>query len=319
MTSNFLPVTAESIAARATADPVPVCPTCHGILAWDLHGIVCSECASTFEFEAGFPNFVVGGRFEDEPNEALTTYEEECNLHTARHYFLPLFQQLFQSTKREPRILSLGCGTGADVDVLSAAGFSVTGIDCGSRCVAWPHREYPQRLLLANGKNLPFETASFDAVYCGCVFPHVGTVGDSHEVRPSYAEERAQLAAEMGRVLRPGGHVVVSSPNRRFPVDIFHGRSAEHPLPRLNAPGDPFLLSFADYQQLFRPAGVDRFNLLPVNGYWGFVRRKRTFKGRLSMMPVEAMFKFVSRSGAEPLRDSVLNPWLVVCGTKVPA
>lgn len=305
----------ESESARS----ILVCPLCHGSLSWGSVAIECRECGHSYSYENGFPDLVIGERFADEPNEELTAYEEECNLYTAQNYFLPLFKDILGSQKRTPRILSLGCGTGADVDVLSAAGFSVTGIDCGARSAAWPNRVCKHSLLLANGKNLPFDSGTFDAVYCGCVFPHVGTIGDSHKVRPTYAEERAQLALEMGRVLRPGGHIVVSSPNRNFPVDIFHGRSKEHPLPRLNPPSDPFLLSFRDYQQMFRPADCSGFSLLPIDGYWGFVRRKRSLKGRLSMIPVEAIFKLVSSRPAVALRSSPINPWLVVMATKAGA
>jgi SAM-dependent methyltransferase len=309
-------IEADRTAVPDGPESILVCPACHGKLVFSAELIQCRNCAKCFGYENGFPDLIVGNRFDDEPNDELTAYEEECNLHTAQHYFLPLFQNLFRSAKRKPRILSLGCGTGADVDVMTAAGFSITGIDCGARTTAWPHRAAKNCLLLANGKSLPFETGSFDAVYCGCVFPHVGTIGDSHQVNSTYAEERGQLALEMGRVLKPGGHVVVSSPNRRFPVDIFHGRSKEHPLPRLNMPSDPFLLSYSDYQQLFRPADCAKFNLLPVDGYWGFIRRKKTFKGRISMMPVDSIFKLVSHKAGAGLRNSVINPWLVVMGTK---
>lgn len=294
----------------------PVCPACRGALQWTAEDIVCLDCGRAFTYEDGFPNLVLGERFGDVPNPELVAYEEECNLHTAHNYFLPLFLDLFRGAKRTPRILSLGCGTGADVDLLTAAGLSVMGIDCGARSCAWPHRTQKHQLLLANGKQLPFESGTFDAVYCGCVFPHVGTVDDSHQVRPTYAGERAQLAAEMSRVLRPGGHLIVSSPNRRFPVDIFHGRTKENPFPRYNAASDPFLLSFSDYQNLFRPADCERFRLLPVEGYWGFVRRKQTMLGRISALPVEAIFRLVSHPKATNLRDTVLNPWLVVMAAK---
>ncbi len=299
--------------------PVAVCPACHGQLSWSAESIVCESCGKTFRFNNEFPDLVLGDRFEDELNPELTVYEEECNRYTAEHYFLPLFRKLFSSSRRTPRILSLGCGTGADIDTLSEAGFAMTGIDCGARSTAWSNRRRKERLLLANGKYLPFESGSFDAVYCGCVFPHVGTVGDSHKVRPSYAEERAQLAGEMGRVLRPGGYVVVSSPNRLFPVDLFHGRSSEHRLPRLSPRSDPFLLSFSDYKNLFEPADCTEFKLLPVNEYWGYVRRKQSWKGRLSILPVDTIFKLVSRPRQERLRNSAVNPWLVVMGTKASA
>jgi SAM-dependent methyltransferase len=302
--------------ARTHTHDLLVCPNCRIALQFEKDVICCTGCSERFGYENGFPDLIVGGRFDDTPDPDLTAYEEECNLYTAQNYFLPTFRRIFSGSVRKTRILSLGCGTGVDVDVLSAAGFEVTGIDCGSRSCAWPERKHRDRLVLANGKHLPFEDNTFDAVYCGCVFPHIGTVGDSHVVRQSYLEERQQFAEEMGRVLRPGGRVVVSSPNRKFPLDIFHGRSMEHPLPRVNSQADPFLLSFEDYQHLFRPADCSSFSLLPVNGYWGFVRRKKRLLGWLSMLPVEATFRLVSNDAFSNLRNTVINPWLVVMGTK---
>jgi SAM-dependent methyltransferase len=290
----------------------PVCPACRGELAKAPDALRCLDCAEIYAYENGFPNLVLGGRFGDAPDPERSAYEERSNEHTARHYWLPLFQRLFADCTAPPRVLSVGCGTGAAVDLLSAEGFDAAGVDCGGRSDVWPRRRFPHRLYLANGKHLPFQDATFDAVYCGCVFPHVGPDGDAHTVLPGYRDERLALASEMTRVLKPEGHILVSSPNRLCPVDLFHGRTKHNPFPRLNPPGSPFLLSPADYRALFREAGCDRFRLLPVAGYWGFVNRKTHWRGRLLAFPIECLFRAVSWEPLRFLRGAPCSPWLVM-------
>jgi SAM-dependent methyltransferase len=281
--------------------------------------VVCAGCSRTFEYDRGFADLIVGGRFEDEPNAERSAYEERCNAYTTQHYLLPTFTRLFPQGGKRKRLLSLGCGTGIDVDMLNAADFEVAGIDCGNRCDVWPQREFRSQLHLANGKHLPFEDGTFDAAYCGCVFPHVGTAGESHSVVPGYRKERLAIAREMCRVLKPDGYILVSSPNRLCPVDIFHGRSKEHPFPRLNLPNDPFLLSAGDYRKLFGEAGCKLFRLLPVHGYWGFINMKTHWKGRILCAPVETIFRVVSNDALRFLRPMPVSPWLVMLMRKAPA
>ena len=295
-----------------------VCPHCHGRLDFGAQGIVCASCGAQFEYREGFPDLIVGGRFDDQLGEVQTRYEEQSNEWLAERYLIPTLSRMLAGVK-QPRVLSLGCGTGVDIDRLSRRGFDIVGIDCGNRTNVWPRRDERQRLCLANGMHLPFESGSFDAVYCGCVFPHVGVDGDSHHVTPDYHEQRAAIAREMGRVLKRGGHAVVSSPNRLFPIDIFHGRSPDQPFPRINPPWSPFLLSAGDYRRLFAAAGCRESRLLPVKDYWGFIRMKQKRSGRLLAWPVETVFSLVSTPALRALRGSPISPWIVMAAEKTHA
>lgn len=292
-----------------------VCPLCHGELGFGPQQIRCGSCGASFGYSGGFPDLIVGGRFDDQLGEVQTRYEEQSNEWLAERYLIPTLTGLLAGIER-PRVLSLGCGTGVDIDRLSDRGFDIVGIDCGNRTNVWPQREHRHRLCLANGLHLPFESNSFDAVYCGCVFPHVGVDGDTDRVAADYHDQRATIAREMGRVLKRGGHALVSSPNRLFPIDLFHGRSPDQPFPRFNPPWSPFLLSATDYRRLFAAAGCTRSRLLPVKNYWGFIRMKQKRSGRVLAWPIETVFTLVSMPALRALRGSPVSPWLVMAAEK---
>jgi len=131
-------------------------------------------------------------------------------------------------------------------------------------------------------------------------------------VRSEYFEERLKVATEMTRVVKPEGCLLVSSPNRLFPFDLFHGRSpGKRKLPRWNPPTNPFLLSAGDYRRLFLKTNWRRSELLPLDNYWGFVRRNQSLLGRLTALPVKMFFRLCSLKIGKPLRASV-SPWLIM-------
>lgn len=312
LTSERSPVAVTPAALPVTL----VCPMCRAQVTRTAGGFDCPVCKRSYPFESGFPNFVTGERFDDETVEEQLEYEERSNRDLASRYLVPLFRRLMAGRTETPRILSLGCGAGTDVDILCEAGFDCLGIDCGNRTAAWPRRRDRRRFLLANGQRLPFESGTFDAVFCGCVFPHVGVEGDSTRVTPRYRQERLALAAEMGRVLAPGGLALASSPNRWFPFDIFHGREVGSYRLTPYLPTDPFLLSLGDYRRLFESAGLVQVRAQPVRGYWSFCRSRHSIKGALLSIPVRSVFWLVSLPGLEFLRGTPLNPWLVVVAKK---
>jgi SAM-dependent methyltransferase len=171
-------------------------------------------------------------------------------------------------------------------------------------------------LVLANGGHLPFANETFDAIYCGCVFPHVGVIGDSQTVAPGYRDARLALAREVTRVMKPSGAIFAASPNRLFPFDIFHGRKAGQYRPLRNDRKNPFLLSVADYTDLFLEAGCAYIRPLSIAGYWGFIRSRRSLKGYLLGLPVRAWFWAISTKAATPFYGSSLSPWIVVRARK---
>jgi len=92
-----------------------------------------------------------------------------------------------------PRALDAGCGTGFQAAVLADLGYETHGVDLSAGLLALAHGRLPATPLVRGGvEALPYAAASFDAVTC-CG----GTL--------SFVETPARALAEIARVLRPGG------------------------------------------------------------------------------------------------------------------
>jgi SAM-dependent methyltransferase len=310
-----VPDTSKTARRRTQGAVEPVCPSCKGALLSAGQVLICSNCGRNFPHLDGFPDLVHGERYDVDNGDQVMLDEEITNRRTVEEYYIPLFEKLFDG--RAARILSLGCGVGSDVDALCDAGFDAYGIDNGVRSCTWKRRHHPDRLFMANGKYMPFADETFDCVFCGCVFPHVGVQGDTYKVTDDYRAQRLTLASEMARVLKPGGKVIASNPNRWFPFDIFHGHTAGSLRMRPTLPTNPLLLSRGDYEDLFAPAGCVRAVGLPVDGYWSFENSRKHIKGRIASIPVRLLFRI--SSVIKPLRTSLLNPWIIVMIEKAEA
>jgi ubiquinone/menaquinone biosynthesis C-methylase UbiE len=103
-------------------------------------------------------------------------------------------------------ILDLGCGAGPVTVALRARGFRCIGVDYSADLLTaargrldaegWPSGE----LLRADSVALPFRDASFPCVVC------LGVI--------SYLEDYRLLLSEVGRVMEPGGLMILSFRNR---------------------------------------------------------------------------------------------------------
>lgn len=291
--------------------PIPlVCPQCKGELQPGVERLVCASCAGAYPIHDGMPDLIVGDRYDDDTPECAICNEETTNRETVERFWIPLFRREW-AAGADVSILSLGCGVGADVDALAGAGYRAVGIDNGKRTAQWrARRRFPERLISANGKHMPFPDHTFDAIFCGCVFPHVGVEGVTFNTTKDFYEQRTELADEMVRVLKPGGRIFSCNPNRYFPFDIFHGHQAGKPVLRPTMPWDRLLLSVGDYRELFSRRCRVRVSAIGNESYWNFTNSRKSLKGKILSAPVRALFKFVSHVGV--LRGSPFNPWLIV-------
>ncbi len=292
------------------------CPVCHADLTTDAETLHCTKCSKVYSQKEGYPDLLIGERFNDEYPD--WSHEKQTATFLAQHYLAPLLKRQFPG--RPPgniRVLSVGCGIGVDVEVLRQNGFDAQGIDAGNRSRYWKDRDALEPYYLANAKNLPFKNQTFDFVYLCCCLPHVGVHGDSYVTQATYKEERNQVAEEIIRVVNDGGYVMMSGPNRLFPIDFFHRPDPSSHRPRFHVPWENFLLSFKDYQKLLVAQNKCRNIIaLPIDNYWGFFRSSSYSLGRLAQIPMKLYFDLISSRLFPYFRRSAINPWLVVLARK---
>jgi SAM-dependent methyltransferase len=99
------------------------------------------------------------------------------------------------------RILEVGCGTGTMLGHLARYG-AAEGVDASPEAVRFCRERGIDRVTEADGVPLPFEDASFDLVTALDVIEHV--------------EGDGELLAELRRITKPGGTLLVSVPAFRF-------------------------------------------------------------------------------------------------------
>jgi SAM-dependent methyltransferase len=111
-------------------------------------------------------------------------------------------------------VLDVPCGFGRHAIPLAAAGYRVVGVDRSPPLLAEARRRadgarWP-KLVEADYRKLPFGDGSFDAAVC--LFSSLGYLGDDEDTR---------ALAEIGRVLRPDGRLVIEMFHRDLLVASF--------------------------------------------------------------------------------------------------
>src|ERR1043166_1622681 len=103
--------------------------------------------------------------------------------------------------KRKPRILDVGCGTGANLQMLSQFG-AAEGVDVSSEALEFCRARGLARVKQGAAETLPYEDASFDLVTGLDVVEHL--------------DDDLSGLREMRRVLRPGGRALLFVPAFMF-------------------------------------------------------------------------------------------------------
>lgn len=141
-------------------------------------------------------------------------YFEEIERRRYRHHYHlpPLFERMGHAGGR---LLEIGCGIGIDTLSLARAGCDeIVAVDLTEVAVEVAAERAARegvrgvRFEVANAEALPFEDASFDAVYSFGVLHHTPRIADA--------------VAEVHRVLAPGGTAYVMLYHARSLVNLVH-------------------------------------------------------------------------------------------------
>lgn len=107
--------------------------------------------------------------------------------------------QMFLDAYQPGKVLDVGCGDGRFLHRMQAAGWTVDGIDFDAKAVANAKRLYGLTLRHGDLRAAGLPASQFEAVTMSHVIEHVlDPVG---------------LLAEIKRLLKPGGHLVITTPN----------------------------------------------------------------------------------------------------------
>lgn len=101
------------------------------------------------------------------------------------------------------RVCDAGCGTGRFAARLDAAGARVTGIDRDSAVLAIARKRFTGDLVAGDAQSLPFAEGEFDVTFAVTVC--------------EFTDNKAGVLAELVRITRPGGHVVIGTLNPHSP------------------------------------------------------------------------------------------------------
>jgi SAM-dependent methyltransferase len=147
------------------------------------------------------------------------------------------------------RILDNGCGVGEYLSRLAAAARTSHGVELeGDRAAQAASRAPRSSIVRAAGERLPYASARFDLIL-------------SHEVLEHVADDRA-AAAEILRVLRPGGRLVIFVPNRGYPFEthgvVWRGRYRFGNVPLVNYLPRPWRNRLAPHVRAYGTADVAR-------------------------------------------------------------
>ncbi len=152
------------------------------------------------------------------------------------------------------QVLVDGCGIGTYVRVLQTAATLAVGLDIEWERIAEGSQTTPH-LHVGVCEHLPYRDRSFDTVL-------------SHEVLEHVQDDRL-AAAEMVRVLKPGGRAVIFVPNRLYPFEthghFWRGRYHFGNTPLINYLPDPLRNRLAPHVRAYTADGLrSLFAGLPV-------------------------------------------------------
>lgn len=137
-------------------------------------------------------------RFYEDPKPSNLTAQ---NLVSRRRYAIEMIEARLP---KGSKILDVGCGTGHLAAELARRGYETWGTDLSEAMVQYAREHYnPERFQAADIEKIPFPNNTFDGIVCLGVMEYL-------------AGDEAALS-EMHRVLKPGGHAVITTPSKICP------------------------------------------------------------------------------------------------------
>jgi SAM-dependent methyltransferase len=311
-----------------------ICPQCRMALGLDLSADTACACGRSYpRLDSGGLDFLRGAEFPDfvlDPDDPVQhrhlEREAEGVSWRIEKFILPLlerYQGTVQSASGAVAVLDCGCGNGVSVDALRSRGMDAWGIDAGrARHRQWQARSSGPYLHSADALHLPFGDHSFDAVMSSGLIEHIGIHEEvarryrSARLRDCHAR-RGRFIAEMVRITRPAGFILLDHPNGSFPVDFWHGGPAGGL--RWHSRKDDMLPRYAEVSRYFAESdpALILFSLSPALRL-RFDQVRQHWYGLVFAPVMKLWLAALARRPLSFLARSAANPYLVTIAARDP-
>jgi SAM-dependent methyltransferase len=140
-------------------------------------------------------------------DDVATVYDESLPAHVVEHYLAKRIEYVASACPPPARVLDVGCGTGALAARLVLRGYQVAGLDPSVGMLDVMRRRAPEvEAVEGSATEMPLPDDQFDLSLSVATMHHIA---DPQAVRAALAE--------MVRVARPGGLILVWDHNPRNP------------------------------------------------------------------------------------------------------
>ncbi len=116
--------------------------------------------------------------------------------------------------------LDIGCSSGIVSTAMAPRFTSMVGLDIDKLALSdiEPAHDQKSVFLLGDAMQMPLQEETFDMIFCLQVYEHV--------------PDDKRMMSEIYRVLKPGGFVIFSGPNRLYPIEPHYHLPFLHWLPQ---------------------------------------------------------------------------------------
>jgi SAM-dependent methyltransferase len=209
-------------------------------------------------------------------------HSSDSGIHSQTGVFYDWILELAQPRSGE-RLLDVACGAGGFMQRAAGLGLDVVGLDVSPTAIELAGARLPgAELHVGEAERLPFPDSSFDLVTC------LGSL--EHFPRPDAG------AAEMRRVLAPGGRALVFVPNLFFLGHVWFGlRHGQQPTEGGQEFSEEYLSS-GGWRTLLEDSGFEILDVRPWNRIHASVRVpplvKRVWNAGSRLVPLNGSYAF---------------------------